>query len=585
MDEKGGNESRNDERNIGAAGSNAGAGGKNGSSGDKAAYLLMHKYLDDLLAGKVPALPADLGDSALPAQNRAGGGAPNAAAGAAATAGTTADAGGTTATGAEGAAAAGAIATTGAAPAPAAGGTVATAATQAAGAVAPAGGAPGASSGPGSSSGEESEAGRVLEKLGYVVGQLAEMRHFLQALCQGDLDAQVPGRRNYIAAPLKELHTQLASLTWSMEQLAKGNVVSRLYYRGTLFESFNSLIQKIAVLANDESASQKSAVDPKAAQWEWSVNSWRYHQILSALNNLRIMVFEVAKDGKVVYANRPAREYLGDVTHLFDADGGFGQREIRVLEQYLAQVSNDGASFPLFKELYDEASESWYKITSDKIQLSDFSVNFLHMVDNISEWKQNESHLKKTATTDPLTGIYNRGFGLQTLEEALFAAKSGVPSCAAFIDLDNLKVINDLYGHNGGDLALRTIADVLASSVRDNKDSVCRFGGDEFIIVFKNCTKPFAEKAVSRMSDKLDELNQSDYADFNISFSYGIVEIDAKSDRTLQQVIERMDQEMYKRKFSKKQAAAASNGGGAKSVVKNADAAAAAAAAAAGARD
>ncbi|MDR1061237.1 MAG: diguanylate cyclase, partial [Clostridiales bacterium] len=537
MDEKSNTENRNYNENI--ADSKDTASDNRDPNRDKAVCLLINKYLDDLLSGKVPILPAPQeGAGAAPGEAGKPGGAGGVAAGA-------------SAGGAGGQRAPGSAAVTAA--------------------------------------GAGSEIERILEKLGSVIAHLSEMRSFLQALCQGNLDAPVPGRRNYIAAPLKELHTQLASLTWSMEQLAKGNIVSKLYYRGTLFESFNSLIEKIAVLSNEESsASPVSAVDPKAAQWEWSVNSWRYHQILSALNNLRIMVFEIARDGKVVYANRPAREYLGDVTRLFDDEAALGPAGAglsvsgdhaihadhlashvgnvghgaqpgsasRVLEQYLAEVSNDESNFPIFKELYDEESESWYKITSDKIQLSDINVNFLHMVDNISEWKQNEYHLRKTATTDPLTGIYNRGFGIQTLEETLFAAKSGVSSCAAFIDLDNLKVINDIYGHNGGDYALRTIADVLASSVRDNKDIVSRFGGDEFIIIFKNCTKPFAEKAISRMSDKLDEINQSGQVDFDVSFSHGIVEIDGKGDRTLQQVIEHMDQEMYKCKFRKKHPAA-----------------------------
>jgi diguanylate cyclase (GGDEF)-like protein len=382
----------------------------------------------------------------------------------------------------------------------------------------------------------------------------------MQALCQGNLDTQVPGRRNYLAAPLKELHTQLSSLTWSMEQLAKGNIVSKLYFPGALYESFNSLIEKIAIMSNESTwqSVKSSEIAPKTPKWEWSVNSWRYHQLLSALNNLHIMVFEVSTDGKIIYANRPAREYIGNISYLYDsnkADGG----SKRVFEQYLVNISDVNSNFPIFRELYDEANNSWYKITSDRIHLSDSSIGFLHMVDNISEWKQHESRLKKTATTDPLTGIYNRGYGLQTLEEALFAAKSGVPSCAAFIDLDNLKDINDIYGHNSGDYAIKAVAEVLASSVRDSKDIVCRFGGDEFIIVFKNCTEQFAAKAVDRMYDKIDEVNRRGHVKFTISFSYGIVEIDGKKDRTLQHVIERMDQAMYKNKYQKKSAAGVGN--------------------------
>ncbi|MDR3120340.1 MAG: sensor domain-containing diguanylate cyclase, partial [Clostridiales bacterium] len=366
-----------------------------------------------------------------------------------------------------------------------------------------------------SASGEDDLLNLCFEKFGKLLFQLNEIRNFMQALARGELETTVPGRRNYLAAPLKELHTQFSSLTWSMEQLAKGNIVSRLYYPGVLFESFNSLIEKVASVSN-QLESAKSETD---SQWEWSVNSWRYHQILSALNNLRIMVLEVAEDGKIVYANRPAREYFGEIPSLRrSADGG--ALSVSVLERYLAKVGAKPADgmggceggggadeFPRFREIFDEPNNCWYKITSDRVQFSDTKTGYLHMVDNISEWKKHESNLKLTATTDPLTGIYNRGFGLQALEEAVFAAKGGVPSCAAFVDLDGLKAINDLHGHNSGDYAIKTIAQVLASSVRD-KDIVCRFGGDEFIIIFKNCTEPLARRAIDRMHQKLAEINR-----------------------------------------------------------------------------
>ena len=390
-----------------------------------------------------------------------------------------------------------------------------------------------------------------IEKFQSLITQLKEMREFIQALCQGNLDAAVPGRRNYIAAPLKELHTQLASLAWSMEQLAKGHVVGRLYYPGVLFESFNSLIDKVASVSN-----QIETARNKEQTWEWSVNSWRYHQILSALNNLRIMVLEVSQDGKIIYANRPAKEYFGDIEYL-----ARGAKNIRsfpsVLEEYLAQVTGEGEhnGFPQFREIFDESSNCWYKITSDRIHFSDERTGYLHMIDNISEWKKNESTLRQSATTDPLTGVYNRGYGLQALEEAIFAARTGAPSCAVFIDVDNLKAINDLHGHNSGDYAIRTVAQVLASSVRDKNDIVCRFGGDEFIIIFNNCNEAAAQGAIERMHKKLEEVNAEQQTDFLLAFSHGVVEIDGSHENDLQGVIEQMDRMMYRNKAAKKKAA------------------------------
>jgi len=174
------------------------------------------------------------------------------------------------------------------------------------------------------------------------------------------------------------------------------------------------------------------------------------------------------------------------------------------------------------------------------------------MIDNISEWKSHENSLKQTAVTDPLTGVYNRGFGLKTLEEAIFDAKNGTPFCAAFIDLDGLKVINDVYGHNSGDYAIRTVCDALSTSVRD-RDIVCRFGGDEFIIIFKNCTEPVAQQAIKRMIKKLDDINMSGQNGFDLEFSHGIIEIDGSCD-DMQDLIEEMDQIMYKNKAARKQA-------------------------------
>ena len=393
-------------------------------------------------------------------------------------------------------------------------------------------------------------------KFNTLISQLGEIRSFIQALCFGNLDAVVPGRRNYLAAPIKELHTQLSSLTWSMAQLAKGHVVSRLYYQGVLFESFNSLIDKVASVSNQLETSRNND-----QSWEWSVNSWRYHQILSALNNLHIMVLEVAQDGKIVYANRPAKEYFGDIEYLARSPKNASALPT-ILEDYLAQVSFEGenSSYPKFREIFDESNNCWYKITSDRVHFSDSHMGYLHMIDNISEWKKNESSLKQTASTDPLTGVYNRGFGLQALEDAILEAKTGMPCCAVFIDMDGLKIINDLHGHTSGDYAIRTVAETLVSSVRDDKDIVCRFGGDEFIVMFKNCVEASAQRAMNRMRGKLDDLNIQNQMGFDIEFSYGIIEIDGSREYDLQSVIERMDQIMYKNKAAKKQALKISKG-------------------------
>jgi GGDEF domain-containing protein len=96
------------------------------------------------------------------------------------------------------------------------------------------------------------------------------------------------------------------------------------------------------------------------------------------------------------------------------------------------------------------------------------------------EQTEHESH------TDPLTGMANRRSLDRQLEVGLEQIKrSGSRSTVVVLDLDRLKEINDTYGHEVGDRALRTVGNVLKATVR--QDDLCaRFGGDEFIVVLWN---------------------------------------------------------------------------------------------------
>jgi diguanylate cyclase (GGDEF)-like protein len=105
------------------------------------------------------------------------------------------------------------------------------------------------------------------------------------------------------------------------------------------------------------------------------------------------------------------------------------------------------------------------------------------------------------ATTDALTGQINR----RSLEEQLHRLDQEQAAYAvAFADLDHFKVLNDTYGHAAGDRALRHIATVMSSSVRAG-DLVCRFGGEEFLLVYVGCDVTEAAPIVHRLRTTLAE--------------------------------------------------------------------------------
>jgi diguanylate cyclase (GGDEF)-like protein len=104
------------------------------------------------------------------------------------------------------------------------------------------------------------------------------------------------------------------------------------------------------------------------------------------------------------------------------------------------------------------------------------------------------------ASTDSLTGLFNR----RSFERKLTTTRTEEPAVAvAMADLDNFKLLNDTYGHETGDRALRLFADVLRGSFRAH-DLLCRHGGEEFVIAFPNCSAQNARRALDGMRGRLD---------------------------------------------------------------------------------
>jgi len=96
--------------------------------------------------------------------------------------------------------------------------------------------------------------------------------------------------------------------------------------------------------------------------------------------------------------------------------------------------------------------------------------------------------LERSAQTDALTGLYNRKFLERYIDNTLYNAMKNIPCGIMMVDIDFFKLINDNYGHDIGDIAIKTISNTLMDVV-DKKDIVIRFGGEEFIVVLVNCTE------------------------------------------------------------------------------------------------
>lgn len=108
----------------------------------------------------------------------------------------------------------------------------------------------------------------------------------------------------------------------------------------------------------------------------------------------------------------------------------------------------------------------------------------------VSELRASNEAFREKAYRDPLTGLFNREYFLETLgQDVAIARRYGQTMALLFMDLDNFKEVNDTLGHQAGDRLLTRTASLLRATVRES-DSLCRYAGDEFIVLLREVADP-----------------------------------------------------------------------------------------------
>ena len=211
-------------------------------------------------------------------------------------------------------------------------------------------------------------------------------------------------------------------------------------------------------------------------------------------------------------------------------------------------------------------------------KLESFLITYVRMKDNwhssVNRYMLDEDDLNmyqllfRAAVTDQLTGIYNReGFyrRIKDLIDEFSGGKRKPELGLMFIDLDNFKHYNDTYGHDVGDLVLKEMADIF-SGLCEKQGFVCRYGGDEYIIVFFTADKERLKETAKQIYQKIDQADGFEKAiseklkkqisirkEQRISCSIGIVLAeDIHGEEEINQMIKRADDLLYSIKTTKK---------------------------------
>lgn len=163
-----------------------------------------------------------------------------------------------------------------------------------------------------------------------------------------------------------------------------------------------------------------------------------------------------------------------------------------------------------------------------------------------------KERLNYYANRDDMTGVLNRRAGLKFLKRELCLSKvNGKNVIICFVDIDGLKMINDTFGHKEGDKLIINLTKILREGIRKT-DCIIRMGGDEFLLVFPETSMKEIDSVWDRICKRVEEINRINNG-HDLSFSYGFYEYGkyAKKDMSINEIIQKADEEMYRRKLKK----------------------------------
>lgn len=162
------------------------------------------------------------------------------------------------------------------------------------------------------------------------------------------------------------------------------------------------------------------------------------------------------------------------------------------------------------------------------------------------ELKNKNNQLSLMASLDSLTKIYNHGSILKILEEEIDSSiKSSRKLSVAMLDIDFFKHINDTYGHSFGDKIILSVVDCIKNNIRET-DYLGRYGGEEFLIIFKNTPGETAFNICERIRKSIMEYSKEKY-EIHLTISGGIAEYNKEFPNI---IVEKADEMLYKAKES-----------------------------------
>ena len=232
------------------------------------------------------------------------------------------------------------------------------------------------------------------------------------------------------------------------------------------------------------------------------------------IENANSIIMRIDRQGTILSINNFASDFFGYSQEEMVGKNLVGTlvpekettgRDLRVMvseigkypEKYLNNINENKRK---------DGSTVWVNWTNKPVYSETGQIDEIFCIGNdFTEFKMAEEQLEYIAFHDQLTGLYNRKMFMQQFEESLRqASRYRRRRAILFMDLDKFKKVNDTLGHEVGDLVLQEAAKRMDGAVRDS-DIVCRFGGDEFVILLINPGDVQCDVVASRLKDALSQ--------------------------------------------------------------------------------
>ncbi|MEI7833297.1 MAG: diguanylate cyclase [bacterium] len=400
---------------------------------------------------------------------------------------------------------------------------------------------------------------------------ILELRRVVVALATGDLTQEV-SRRGYVAGALKGMQANLRHLTWQTQIIAKGDYTQRVAFMGEFSTAFNSMVLRLDE-ARKQLAAQNDALSQEVIiRQQLEVEEREQRNFAESLNNVSTIL------GSSLDLNQVLDSILDTIEHVIPYDGAFlillEDGKAKIVRQHLNIIygESDVAQQPIIsmadalplRTMYETHKPIIVKempehfcwqpegmacpilsllgapiIIQDAVQgfllLGSTSADFytLKSATRLAAFATQSAlamqnarlfqDIYRLATTDMLTGIYNRHHFYEVANGIFSRSQRHQDTLSCImLDIDHFKKVNDTYGHAMGDEVLRNIAHICAEQLRVG-DIIGRYGGEEFVILLPFTDASSAQVIAERLRYAvMDAVSELENKQVQVTISLGV---------------------------------------------------------------